>query len=91
MVAYKTVCPQCKNQFPVEITDRQRHEEDFDVSLEYANKKSIDDEEKLQVAIAMYEQKCLDHRTKVINDNQVKLETLRQENKRKNMRTMRGQ
>lgn len=100
---YKVTCVNCKNEFPVEITDRQRHETDFDVSMEYAKKFiplfNTDSTEKIEkkketitkVAIAMYEQKCLDARTKVINENQVNLETLRQENKRKNMRTMRGQ
>lgn len=88
---YKITCPQCQNMHGVELTDRQRHETDFDVSLEYARTKSINPELQIQIAIAQYEQKCLDHRTNKINENQVALEATRQANKTRNMRAMRGQ
>ena len=90
---YIVPCPHCNQKHPVQITDRQRHEEDMDLSLDYA-KRQVDDYEppslKLMasIAIAMYEQKCLDHRSREINRMKQQTTAQIQDYKRQNIKAI---
>jgi len=68
------------------ITSRQRHKELMEYSLEDCieiSSKFGSSFLRAPLTIAMYEQKCLDDRTKTISENQIALEQLRHENYKK--------